>query len=93
MSEYNLNVTVNLKKNGDRMDVTILFPRNQPSLTVTDSAIILASGLSLLIRSCSKTEGVTDAELMRNVVDFLNEQFINTDSFNDAKVFEDVFKK
>lgn len=92
MENFNFSVTVNVKGDNGRADVTIQFPRHQPSLTVAETAIILASGVSLLIKSCEKTDGMTDVELMKMVIDYLNDQFVDTTSFSDAKVFEDGFR-
>jgi hypothetical protein len=91
-SNYDLNVIVNVKGDGEKADVTIGFPRHQPALTVEQTAIILASGIALLIKGCASTDGMTDVELMESVISYLNEQFIDTKSFSDAKVFKDGFK-
>lgn len=91
-NNYDLNVTVNIKGDGGRTNVTIGFPHHQPSLTVEQTALILASGIALLIKGCASTDGMTDFELMESVIGYLNEQFIDTKSFSDATFFKDAFK-
>jgi hypothetical protein len=46
----------------------------------------LAGAISLLIKSSSKGDKFKDYEIIREVVDHLNSEFVNTDSFSDLYV-------
>ncbi len=64
--------------------VNLLFPKNQP-LTVKESATILTSAISMLIRSCDNSDmGIKSHDLIKDVVDHLHSEYTNTESFSDA---------
>jgi hypothetical protein len=66
--------------------VNLLFPKSQP-LTVKESASILTSAISMLIRSCDNSDtGIKSHELIKDVVDHLHIEYTNTESFSDANV-------
>ena len=65
--------------------VSVLFPKDQ-SLNVKDTATILTSALSMLIKSCENTDmGIKSHELIKDIIDQLNDDYINTKSFEDTK--------
>lgn len=65
--------------------VSVLFPKDQ-SLNVKDTATILTSALSMLIKSCENTDmSIKSHELIKDIIDQLNDNYINTKSFEDAK--------
>ena len=65
--------------------VSVLFPKDQ-SLNVKDAATILTSALSMLIKSCENTDmGIKSHELIKDIIDQLNDDYINTKSFEDTK--------
>lgn len=68
-------------------NMEIRFPLNQPTIPVDGVVHILCSAISLLVRSCS-TEGgdLKEHELMKEVIEHLNEEFGSTVSFNDVHV-------
>ena len=65
--------------------VSVLFPKDQ-SLNVKDTATILTSALSMWIKSCENTDmSIKSHELIKDIIDQLNDDYINTKSFEDAK--------
>jgi hypothetical protein len=46
-------------------------------------ALVLASGVALAIRLSDD-----DAETMKDVIDYLNGEFVNSDSFSDARIIK-----
>jgi hypothetical protein len=46
----------------------------------------LAGAISLLIKSSSQGDKIKDYELIKEVIDHLNSEFVNTDSFSDLYV-------
>lgn len=87
-----INIVLNLKIVEGKMNVTIGFPSFQPQLTLEETAIALASGISLLVKGCSEDTGIKDFELMEKVVGYLNDEFIKVDSFGDAKIYKNGFR-
>ena len=59
-------------------------PETQPSYI--ELLQMLSGSLALLIRSAKEDEvGITESDAMRTVINYLNNEFINSDSFNDLK--------
>jgi hypothetical protein len=64
--------------------INIGFPPDKP-LSVRESAHLLASGISMLIRSCDNGEmGIKSHELIKEVIDHIHSEYVNTESFSDA---------
>lgn len=64
--------------------INLLFPKNQP-LTVKESTSILTGAISMLIRSCDNSDmGIKSHDLIKDVIDHLHSEYINTESFSDA---------
>lgn len=79
---------------GDQASVEIIFPKEQGTLPMRESAHILAEGISLIIKTCSKFDmEIKDYELMREIIDHLNEQFASISSFEDAELIEPKIKE
>ena len=70
-----------------KANVYIKYPSNQPKLTVSETSHILISGISLLVKLVEQQEGRPDYELMEEIVEHLNSEFISIKSFSDAKSF------
>ena len=81
-----LSVSVDMEIKGGRSYLSINFPKNQQQITVQETSHILAGAISLLIKSSSKGDKFKDYEIIREVVNHLNSEFINTDSFSDLYV-------
>jgi hypothetical protein len=77
-----LNVTVTVKLMDGRSHIFLTTPNNQRQLSVEEIGKILAGGLSLTIRS-SDNEG----KFMGEIMNYLTKEFVNVDSFKDAKNF------
>jgi hypothetical protein len=52
-------------------------------------AKILSGGISLCVGLCEKEGLVKDYELMQEIIDYLNNEFISLDSFKDAKIIKE----
>ena len=77
-----LNVTVTVKLMDGRSHIFLTTPSNQRQLSVEEIGKILAGGLALAIRG-SDNEG----KFMGEIMDYLTKEFVNVDSFKDAKNF------
>lgn len=80
--ENKLSVTVNVVFMDGRSHVELMIPPNQKSLPIESIGKILAAGLALTIRTSSN-----EAEFMKEIIEYLNNEFVSPDSFNDAKKF------
>lgn len=86
MSDYNLRVIIDVESSEGRSNISIGYPKNQPLLSVRDTSHILAGAISLLIKTSSKGDKYKDYELIQEVINHLNSEFVNIDSFSDAYV-------
>jgi hypothetical protein len=95
MSEENkARILVTVEDTGEKFNIEIgLFP-NQRELTVRDTVHCLTSAVSLLIKSSGKHElGIEEHELMKEVIDHLNMEFMSNESFSDLAINGGLFKK
>ena len=77
----------------NRVVVNVKFPTNQKSMSVPETAMVLSGGLAALIRGASKENcGMTDYELMKTVIDYLNSEFASATSFNDVVIHKKIMK-
>jgi hypothetical protein len=81
-----LSVSVDMEVKDGRSHLSINFPKNQQQITVQETSHILAGAISLLIKSSSRGDKIKDYELIKEVVDHLNSEFVNTNSFSDLYV-------
>jgi hypothetical protein len=73
-----------------RTNITIVFPKEQGKMHVSDAAHLLIAGVCVLIKSCKKADtGIKDFELLKNVMKHLEEEFL--DDFNDAFINKTYF--
>lgn len=56
-------------------------------LTYEDMARCLAGGIALLVKMV-KEDGMEDYVVMKNIIDYLNSEFVSNTSFADAKRIE-----
>jgi|APCry1669189000_1035189.scaffolds.fasta_scaffold01823_6 hypothetical protein len=81
-----------LDEKNNRSVVNIKFPANQKNMTLPDTIKVLSSGVALLIRGATKENcGMTDYELMNEVISYLNSEFVSSTNFNDVKVYKKAF--
>lgn len=69
------------------------FPKSQKQISIKYSSLILAAGISLLIKAGNKSGDIKDYELLGEVIDYLKSEFVSTKSFEDAKILPNTFKK
>jgi hypothetical protein len=84
--EDQLTLTVTIKPNEDKVAVIITYPEEQQKLSLLEMSQILTGGISLIVKLANNNkEDVKDYEIMERVIKQLNEDFISTQSFEDAK--------
>ena len=84
--EDQLTLTVTIKPNDDKVAVIITYPEEQQKLSLLEMSQILTGGISLIVKLANNDkEDVKDYEIMDRVIKQLNEDFISTQSFEDAK--------
>jgi hypothetical protein len=83
--EDQLSLTITIKPNDDKVAVIITYPEEQQKLSLLDMSQILTGGISLIVKLANNDkEDVKDYEIMERVIKQLNEDFISTQSFEDA---------
>jgi hypothetical protein len=83
--EDQLTLTVTIKPNDDKVAVIITYPEEQQKLSLLEMSQILTGGISLIVKLANNDkEDVKDYEIMERVIKQLNEDFISTQSFEDA---------
>ena len=75
----NYSVTVNVEIIDGRANVQIFQPKNQ-NLDNDQLRAILSGGVALAIRASED-----DVTAMKETIDYLNSEFVNSDSFKDVK--------
>ena len=84
--EDQLSLTVTIKPNDSNVAVIITYPEEQQKLSLLEMSQILTGGISLIVKLANNDkEDVKDYEIMERVIKQLNEDFISTQSFEDAK--------
>jgi len=80
-------IVVNLKFEDNRAIYNLGFPSSKQKLTLQETTHILTGAVAMLIRGVTKEkDGISEGELMREVMEHLNSEFVNPDSFSDAEV-------
>ena len=84
--EDQLSLTITIKPNDGNVAVIITYPEEQQKLSLLEMSQILTGGISLIVKLANNDkEDVKDYEIMERVIKQLNEDFISTQSFEDAK--------
>jgi hypothetical protein len=85
--ENQLSLTVSVKPNDENVSVIITYPKEQRKLSLLEMSQMLTGGISLIIKLAGGEEdgSVKDYEIIERVIKQLNEDFISTQSFDDAK--------
>ena len=84
--EDQLSLTITTKPNDGNVAVIITYPEEQQKLSLLEMSQILTGGISLIVKLANNDkEDVKDYEIMERVIKQLNEDFISTQSFEDAK--------
>ena len=86
MSKLSLTVTLEPNQETGLMGLLITYPEEQQKLSLLEMSQILTGGISLIVKLANNDkEDVKDYEIMERVIKQLNEDFISTQSFEDAK--------
>ena len=84
--ENKISLTVGLEPKEEKVAVFITYPPEQRKLSLLEMAQVLTGGISLIIKLAnSENEDIKDYEIMESVIKQLNDDFISTQSFDDAK--------
>ena len=82
-----LTVAVSYRRGEDKKNYfDIEFPKNQELLSVREATMILAAGMSMLIKAGHKNGDIKDYEMMEHVIDYMKSEFVSTESFEDATI-------
>lgn len=80
-------IVVNLKFEDNRAIYNLGFPSSKQKLTLQETTHILTGAVAMLIRGVTKEkDGISEGELMGEVMEHLNSEFVNPDSFSDSEV-------
>ena len=90
MNELTIGVT--WRRENKRNYFDIKFPKDQELLSVKESTMMLAAGMSLLIKAGHKRGDFTDYEMFEHVIDYLKSEFVSTESFEDATIQPNTIK-
>ena len=90
MSELTIAVTWRRENNRNYFDIG--FPRSQEILSVKESTMMLAAGMSLLMKAGHKNGDFKDYEMMEHVINYMKSEFVSTESFEDATIYPNTFK-
>ena len=85
-SNRSFRVVIDTEISDGRANINISFPKKQELLSIQETSHILAGDISLLIKSSSKGDKIKDYELIKEVINHLNSEFVNIDSFSDLYV-------
>ena len=87
------HIIVSHEMSDNRSLIEIKFVPDERQLTVKETTHVLIGAVSLLIRSCTK-EGstITESQLMSEVIEHLNQEYISIDSFEDLTIDRDSLK-
>lgn len=86
ITKQNYRVIVDVEVDNGRSNISVGYPKNQELLSAKDTSHILASAISLLVKSSSKGDTFKDHEIIKEVIEHLNSEFVNIDSFSDVYV-------
>lgn len=87
-----LTVGVTWRREDKRNYFVIGFPKDQELLSVKESIMMLAAGMSLLMKAGHKRGDFKDYEMFEHVIDYLKSEFVSTESFEDATIQPNTIK-
>ena len=87
-----LTIAVTWRRENERNYFDIKFPKDQELLSVKESTMILAAGMSLLMKAGHKRGDFKDYEMFEHVIDYLKSEFVSTESFEDATIQPNTIK-
>lgn len=72
----------------DKVEVMVLQTEGPNKLTIRQMARVLGGGLSLLVKMIDQTGEMKDYELMKEIIDHLNDEFVSSTNFADATLIQ-----
>ena len=87
-----LTIEVTWRQENKRNYFDIKFPKDQELLSVGESTMMLAAGMSLLIKAGHKRGDFKDYEMFEHVMEYLKSEFVSTESFEDATIQPNTIK-
>lgn len=83
MDKLEVRVILEPDEETGMVNIKIDFPPEQMIISVKDTANILTTGISTLIKGCSVYDmGIKDYELIKEVMDQLTTDFSSTDNYD-----------
>jgi hypothetical protein len=95
MSENKVHVIVSHDVIDDnRSTIEVKFLDGEPKISLSESAKILAGGISLIVKLVNQHETEKkDYELMKEIIDYLQNEFVSLESFSDAYADPEYIKQ
>ena len=90
MNELTVAVTWRQEDRTNYFDIK--FPKDQELLSVKESIMMLAAGMSMLIKAGHKRGDFKDYEMFEHVIDYMKSEFVSTESFEDATIQPNTIK-
>ena len=87
-----LTVAVTWRRENKRNYFDIKFPKDQELLSVKESTMMLAAGMSLLMKAGHKRGDFKDYEMFEHVMEYLKSEFVSTENFEDATIQPNTMK-
>lgn len=79
--EITYRIIIDTTINDDKCLYNLLLPKDQPELSIKQVTAILSGCLAMSIRGSED-----EAQTMRDVINYLNHEFVNPDSFRDVEM-------
>jgi hypothetical protein len=80
-NEITYRIIIDTTINDEKCLYNLLLPKDQPELSIKQVTAILSGTLAMSIRGSED-----EAQTMRDVINYLNHEFVNTDSFRDVEM-------
>ena len=87
-----LTVAVTWRRENKRNYFDIKFPKDQELLSVKESTMMLAAGMSLLMKDGHKRGDFKDYEMFEHVMEYLKSEFVSTENFEDTTIQPNTMK-
>lgn len=91
MDEILVNVTLKRSVDGEQ-EVQVSYAPSEAKLTIVEMARVLIGGVALCIRLTNEEGIKKDHELMKEIIDYLNNEFISLESFQNAEIIKNPKK-
>lgn len=85
MEKYNVIVSAEFDQENQKVNVSV-FQTGEKKLDFKSQAHILTSGIMLITKLVNETSEIKDYQLMKEIIDHMNSEFVSLTSFSDAKI-------